>query len=245
MSTDQHLDHFLRRWPFEPDALGVRILKGEDGRDVIQVRIDLGILQLETNGRPDGKQPHGFDSLLDYAKHHELKDPDFQLDDETCAAIDNEFVQYYHRRVSWLRLNRFQRAVQDADHTLELMDFCREHSPCEEWTFQHEQHRAFVLFHRAQAAALEAIEESDPNAAIAAVNEGLELIAENFADLGWDDQYETDELVERLTQLRESLRKDFSIEESLQDQLDKAVESEQYELAAQLRDEIAQRTQVE
>jgi len=241
MSSDRHLDSVLGDWPFEPESLCVRLLKGGDGRDVIQLRVDLGILQLETSGRPDGLRPEGHPTLLDLLNKQEAKEPDFELDEETCVEIDREFVQFYHRRVAWLRLQRFRRAVQDADHTLALMDFCSEHSPCEEWTMQHEQHRAFVIFHRSQAAALQAIEEQSPQEAITVINEGLETIAENFQEMGWEDQYDSDELVERLMHLRESLRTDFSIEKSLKEQLAEAVESEQYELAAQLRDKMEKR----
>lgn len=241
MSSDQYLDHILRDWPFEPDSLCVRLLKGIDGRDIIQMRVDLGILQLETSGRPDGLRPEDQPTLLDVLMRREVEDPDLELDDETCGEVDREFVQYYHRRVAWLRLQRFDFAVRDADHTLALMDFCKEHSPCEEWTLQHEQHRAFVLFHRSQAAALGSIEDQRPEDAILAINEGLELIEENFEEMGWEDQFESDELVERLVDLRESLRNDFSIGKSLQEQLAEAVASEEYELAAQLRDEMAKR----
>ncbi len=241
MSSDQHLDHLLNDWPFEPDALCVRLLKGADGRDLIQLRVDLGILQLETQGRPDGLKPDGYSTLLDFLNAQEIEDPDLELDEATCMEIDREFVQFYHRRVAWLRLQRFDKAVQDADHTLALMDFCREHSPCEEWTMQHEQHRAFVIFHRCQAAALKAIEDQQVDRAIAEINDGLELIEESFDEMGWEEQYESDELVERLVHLRESLRNDFNIDKTLKERLDEAVEMEQYELAAQLRDEMAKR----
>ncbi len=240
MSSD-HLDDLLGQWPYEPDSLCVRLLKGADGRDLIQLRIDLGILQLETSGRPDGQHPQGHDTLLNYLSQQEAADPDFELDDETCVEVDREFVQFYHRRVAWLRLQRFELAIRDADHTLALMDFCREHSPCEDWTLQHEQHRAFVLFHRTQAAALQAIEEQAPEDAIEAINDGLEAIEENFIEMGWEEFFEADELVERLMELRESLRNDFSIEKTLHEQLADAVASEQYELAARLRDQMSNR----
>lgn len=239
MRSDQHLDYLLQDWPYEPDSLCVRLLKGADGRDVIQLRVDLGILQLETIGRPDGYRPEGHATILDLMLHREARDPDFELDEDICMEIDREFVQFYHRRIAWLRLQRFDLAVRDADHTLALMDFCREHSPCEEWTLQHEQHRAFVVFHRSQAAALQAIEEQSAERAIHALNEGLEMIEESFEELGWEDLFESDELVNRLIDLRESLRRDFDIGRTLQEQLDEAVRLEQYELAAQLRDQLA------
>lgn len=239
MSSD--LDYLLNEWAYEPESLCARLIKAADGRDLIQLRIDMGILQLETQGRPDGQRPQGHTTLLDCLCKQEAEDPDFELDEATCLEIDREFVQFYHRRVAWLRLQRFERAVQDADHTLALMDFCREHSPCEDWTLQHEQHRAFVLFHRTQASALLAIEEQAPEDAVEAISDGLDLIEENFVEMGWEEHFEADELVERLVELRESLRNDFSIEKTLNEQLADAVASEQYELAARLRDQMSQR----
>ncbi|MEZ6135280.1 MAG: UvrB/UvrC motif-containing protein [Pirellulaceae bacterium] len=241
MRSDQHLDYLLQQWPFEPDSLCVRILKGADGRDVLQLRVDLGILQLETTGRPDGLRPEGHATMLDMLCQRESENPDFELDEESCVEIDREFVQFYHRRVAWLRLQRFEAAVCDADHTLALMDFCREHSPCEEWTLQHEQHRAFVIFHRSQAAALAAIEEGAAEDAVEAINDGLMQIEDNFEEMGWADAFESDELVCRLNELRDSLRADFHIGKSLKEQFEEAVQTEQYELAAELRDQLARR----
>ncbi len=242
MNSGKHLDYLLQQWPFDPDCVCVRLVKGCDGRDCIQLRLDLGILQMETSGRPDGTRPEGYETLLDQLLDAEQQDPDFELDEETCMEIDREFVQYYQRRVAWLRLQYFQRAVQDAEHTLALMDFCRDHSPDEQWTLRHEQHRAFVLFHKTQAAALAAIEEEAADVALKHVDEGLELMHESFVDMGWEDQYESDELVQRLLQLKESLGDEFSVGKSLRERLAEAVATEQYELAARLRDELTKRS---
>ena len=58
MKRNMHLDDLLTGWEFNPSTLNVRLVKGKDGRDVIQMRVDMGILQLETTGRPDGEQSH-------------------------------------------------------------------------------------------------------------------------------------------------------------------------------------------
>ena len=121
------------------------------------------------------------------------------------------------------------------------MDFVKSHSPGEEWTLSHEQYRPFVLFHRTQAAALSAIEESGPEQAIAAINAGLERLRSFFADHELEDQFDDDEMVDRLEELRESMRKKFDVGQTLSEQLAKAVASEEYELAAKLRDKIDQR----
>ncbi len=60
------LTELLDEWPYEPGQITVRVIEGIDGKPRIQVRLDLGLLQMNTDGRPDGKRPHGFDSLLDY-----------------------------------------------------------------------------------------------------------------------------------------------------------------------------------
>jgi len=238
---EKNIDEILREWPYDAETLNVRSAKGDDGREVIQMRIDMGILQLETTGRPDGDRPFGFDSYYDYLLAEELRDEDMVLDDEQCHAIDREFVQFYHRRICWLSLKAFPRAVDDADHTLGLMDFCRDHSPDEQWTVSHEQYRPFVLFHRIQAAALAELEDDRPEAAVHQINLGLDDLRDLYTEHDAEDVFEDDELVTRLTDLRESLRDHYNVGRTLDEQLEDAVAKEQYELAARIRDELAQR----
>lgn len=241
MKRDLHLDRLLKHWKFDPQTLSVRIVKGTDGRDVIQMRVDMGILQLETRGRPDGTTPEGAGTYLDYLLHRELEDGLFKLNEDECSEVDREFMQYYHRRICWLRLQYYRRAVIDADHTLKLMAVAHQHSPDEEWSASHEQYRPFVWFHRTQAEALAELEENGPEEAIQAVSNGLDAIRAIFVEHEVEDQFDADELVIRLVELRESLRKEYDVGRTLQEQLDDAVESEQYELAAELRDQLARR----
>ena len=60
------LTTILNEWPYEPGHLIVRLIEGEDERPRLQVRLDLGILQMHVDGRPDGLRPYGYDSLLEY-----------------------------------------------------------------------------------------------------------------------------------------------------------------------------------
>ena len=103
------------------------------------------------------------------------------------------------------------------------MDFCRRHSPDEEWTMTHEQYRPFVLFHRTQAEALAALERDDESAelAIHAINQGLDKLRDFFEEHDLDERFE--------------------VGRTLHEQLDDAVAAEQYELAARLRDQLNQR----
>ena len=56
----------LTGWSYQPGEVNVRLIRGNDGRRKIQLRLDLGLLQMETTGRPDGKRPHNCASELDY-----------------------------------------------------------------------------------------------------------------------------------------------------------------------------------
>src|SRR5436853_2292307 len=56
----------LRGWDYEPGTINVRKVNGLDGSPKLQMRLDLGLLQMELTGRPDGLKPHGCESLLDY-----------------------------------------------------------------------------------------------------------------------------------------------------------------------------------
>jgi hypothetical protein len=241
MASHDNLDRILRQWPYEPDSLKVRMVRGADGRDVIQMRVEMGVLQLETYGRPDGSRPHGFETYYDYLLSEETRDDAFVLEEEQSTEVDREFVQFYHRRVCWLTLREFQRAVDDADHTLGLMDLCREHSADEQWLLAHEQYRPFVLFHRIQAAALGKLEGGAPEVAVEELNRGLGQLRDLFVEHGAEDQFEDDDLIVRLVELRESLRDHYRVGRTLQEQLQEAVAAEKYELAAQLRDELARR----
>lgn len=238
-SDRQHIDRILNDWPYDPDAVSVRLVDGDDGRELIQMRIEMGLLQLETTGRPDGEKPEGASSYYDYLKErYRNEDDESEFTVEECAECDREFVQYYHRRICWLAMREFSKAVHDADHTLRLMDLCRDYSPDEEWTISHEQYRPFVMFHRIQAAALAELDQHGPEEAVAAVNAGLDKMREIFEEHGADDAFEENELVERLNEFRETLREKFSVGKTLDEQLEEAIETEEYERAAKLRDLI-------
>jgi len=244
MARRKHIDDILRKWPYAGEEESVRIVKGDGGRDVLQMRIDLGVLQLETEGRPDGSEPEGAKTYYDYLvlqnlRHGDDEEDRFVMTEEQCDEVDREFVQFYHRRICWLQMGEFGNAAKDADHTLNLMDFCRDHSPDEQWTMSHEQYRPFVLFHRSQAAALSSLDDKGPEDAINELSQGLDQLREIFVQYEAEDHFDEDELVARLIELREKLREDYEIGRTIYEQLSDAVANEKYELAAQLRDKLA------
>jgi hypothetical protein len=237
--ASRDLDSVLKKWDFRPGEVNARLIKARNGREVLQMRVDMGVLQMETDLRPDGLRPNGAETYYDYLVGEVIREGDsFRLSKEQCGEADREFVQYYHRRLCWLSLREYGRAAKDADHSLAFMDFVREHSADDEWTLSHEQYRPFVLFHRVQAGALAALEEKGPEAAISEINSGLERFKNLFARYDASDQYSDDELVRRLEEMRENVRQRYEVGRTLDEQLAEAVSTENYELAAKLRDRM-------
>jgi hypothetical protein len=243
MSHD--IDAALEGWEYKPGVVQARLVQAADGRQVIQLRIDLGLLQLETTDRPDGARPHGCATYFEFLKKQahlaENAGESLILSEEQCQESDREFVQFYHRRLCWLALRNFAQATADADHTLAFMDFVRDHSPNDEYTQAHEQYRGFVLFQRTQAAAALALERDKPEEAVDEITGGLEKMQGFFATYNLEEQFADNPMVQQLQKMAETVRSKHGIEATLREQLQRAVANEQYEEAARLRDAMRRR----
>jgi hypothetical protein len=248
MAQHHDIDFIFREWPYQPGVISARLVRARDGREVLQMRMDMGLLQMEITGRPDGERPGGMDTYLDFLRSRvSQRGEQGALTEEECFEIDREFLQFYHRRICCLALREFSRAVVDADHTLALMDFVAAHAPEPQWALSHERYRGFVHFHRAQAAALAVLEQGGAEAAIEQLNIGQERLRQILVDNpersaaepapGGDEN----ELIGQLEELKEALRKEYRLGKTLAEQLADAVAAEEYERAARLRDEIARR----
>jgi hypothetical protein len=248
------IDDALHDWPFEPEPGEViaREVRARDGRTVLQIRVELGLFQLEVEARPDGTRPHQFSTYLDYLRYRAAsrglapggKSPPWKMSTEQCEEADREFVQFYHRRMAWLALQRYDKALADADHTLALMDFVCRHGISPDYIASHEKYRGLVLFHRSQAAAALALERRRPEEAIDVVRDGMDRL--HAHQQTWEAEHEQEEspnasLIEQLRLLEGEIRKNFAVEKTLREQLDEAVATEDYELAARLRDQIRAR----
>src|SRR5438045_7679095 len=87
----------LKGWDYEPGTINVRKIDGLDGKQKLQMRLDLGLLQMELTGRPDGAKPHGCDSLLDYyedqlREHKKTNGSElgFHLTSSECQSLREE-----------------------------------------------------------------------------------------------------------------------------------------------------------
>ena len=147
MSLD--LNSLLHDWPHENGTIKVRKVPGLDGREKLQLRIDLGLLQMEMEGRPDGQRPHNCESLLVYhqrrAARSEERGDEYELTAEQCGERQQEGVQYYHRYLSLFQIDDFEGVVRDTQRNLDLFSFVDDHIERDDLVCSLQQLRPRVL----------------------------------------------------------------------------------------------------
>jgi len=253
----EDLSKLLDAWRYQPGQLNVRFVQGEQGQTHIQVRLDLGILQMRYEGRPDGQHPHGYPSLLEYfeAVFDGLEpDPDGEMIDDRevrtskplsltesqCRELREEASQYYHRYMALLALQDYEGVVRDTTRNLRVVDLCAKHASTEADRTELEPYRPYIMMIRARAMASLALKDNEPKAALLAIDEGIDALRRHFAEVGEPDRFDSSNEVAMLRGMRNSLVPKLPVSQSteLRQRLQQALASENYELAAILRDEL-------
>ena len=252
---NRDLSKLLKEWAFQPGQINARMIQGEDGEPRVQVRLDLGIIQMFADGRPDGERPFGYPSLLEYHEAQLEQDPEPEpagvdqtksdklvLSPDDCRGLREEAAQFYQRYLALLVLEDYDRVVRDTTRNLRVLDLCQKHAQTEEDRNILEQFRPYITMMRSRAVASQAIKDNEPKAAIHALDEGLEALRLYFADVGKPQAFEQSTEVEMLKGMRDALvpKLPVSQKSELKQRLAKALEQENYELAAILRDELKQ-----
>jgi hypothetical protein len=242
MSLD--LNSLLRDWPHEPGAIKVRKITGLDGREKLQLRIDLGVLQMEVAGRPDGQRPHNCESLLVYhqrqAERAEMRGETYELSAEQCNDLQQEGIQYYHRYLSLFQINDFLGVIRDTQRNLDLFEFVAEHADREEMIWSFQQFRPYVLMMNTRAKASILLGEGKFAEAMREIETGRDAIQEFFNQSSFPElagkSSELAFLDEWLDEV--AAKRPLSKLEIMQREMEIAIASELYERAAELRDAI-------
>lgn len=243
MSLD--LNDLLRDWPHEPGQLKVRKILGNDGREKIQLRIDLGVIQMETTGRPDGFEPHDCESLLEYhrtrAEKAEKKGNKLELTPDEVGELQAEGIQYYHRYIALFQLSDYLGVIRDTQRNLEMFDFVSEHAPNEDLAWSVEQFTPYVRMMNTRAKASLAIEREDIPEAVKLIEKGIDKIREFYADTENPELEQQSPEIQFLSEWLDEVRakKPVTKLERMQREMDQAIRDEAYEKAAELRDAIS------
>lgn len=242
------ISHLLEHWDYQPGQVVVRRFTGKDGVDKIQLRVDLGLLQMNATGRPDGKRPLGHASLFDYYQARFYKylaendgnEAGFVLKAEDCSRLQVEALQYHHRYICLLQLEDFAGVVRDTERNLTVFDFVARHAESEDLAWSVQQFRPQLLMIHTRARASEYLKVNDFTTAIEQIEEGMGKIRDFFRDHGRGDMLEqSGELNSLKAWLDEvALRRPLSKREKLEQALNEAVNKEDYEKAAEVRDAL-------
>jgi hypothetical protein len=240
----QDIRPILSDWDFEPERVQVRIISGDDGSAKIQMRIDLGLLQMEMDGRPDGDRPEGFESLLDF---HEARARDavasgdrFTIEADVCALLMREGIQYYHRYVAAFHLERYDLVVRDTARNLRLFAFVAKHATRQRDKIEFERYRPYVQLMHTRAKASQSLRQDDHRAALGHIDEGIEAIRRFLAEYHQEDHESDCSELQFLLQWRREVdgQRPLGPLERLEQQLEVSVTLENYEEAARIRDQI-------
>ncbi|NQU11063.1 UvrB/UvrC motif-containing protein [bacterium] len=245
MNKQPDIRELLEQWPYDPED-NVRLAKGADGRDLLQVRLPLGIEQHELEGRPDGQRPHGAASAFDHQLQRFARakaagsEGSFGLSAEDCAELFGEGVLYYYRYLHLFQIQDWRRTLRDTRRNQRLFDFVRDHARREEDQLHLEQWRPYLLRMHAVAGAMLELEHGRHGRAREIVSRTLTQIEElpeiDEPTFKFERQRSREALHELVAQIEKS--QPLSESELLERQLSQAVEAEEFEKAAQLRDRL-------
>jgi hypothetical protein len=234
----------LKSWRYLSNDINVRIIMGQDGKEKLQMRLDLGLLQMELDGRPDGRRPHRCETYFKYymQKASRQKNDDstnFQLTPVDCWLLQQEASQFYHRYLALMRLRDFDRVIRDTMRNLHVFDFVAKHSQDDEIIWSFEQYRPYVIAMNTRAYASQCMDVNDYDNALEYLQQGMKQLKRFYKKHGkkfGDDRIELELLEEWAHEIKQ--KKPVSERERLNRALARAVRMEEYERAAHLRDKL-------
>ncbi|HSG64741.1 MAG TPA: UvrB/UvrC motif-containing protein, partial [Gammaproteobacteria bacterium] len=128
----------------------------------------------------------------------------------------------------------------DTSRNLRVLDLFRDYAIEEEDRIAMESHRPYIMMMRARALASQAMQAEENKAAIFAIDEGLESLKTYYDSISRPELFEESGEVQMLRDMRDALVPKLPVSQKaeLRQRLDAAIASENFELAAILRDEI-------
>ncbi len=224
----------------------------EHGRK-IRVVTQKGTFYLDVDGRPDGAEAILPKYLKKRAKTVSEECGCFFLDDSDVQQLSEEAFLYRLRREYFFKVGDFARCIRDVNTGIQIIELITAHASNPDLSIFFMQFRPDQEIFRRTAEAKLAIKQKDYSLARQRIELAGAFIRE-FAHIHSDAFPET-WLEQRLSQLRkvyddigEAWENDVSplrnSPPSLEEQLKAAIQAEEYERAAEIRDLIRMRAKV-
>ena len=240
------ISRLLENWECQPGQVVVRKFKGRDGTEKIQLRVDLGILQMNAGGRPDGKRPMGHDSWFDHyqarlAKREDAAgeaDADFTLSANDCAKLQQEFIQYHHRYICLFQLSDYQGVLRDTERNLDVLEFAEAYAATSDLVWSLLQFFPQVLMMRARAEGNLLLQAKENAEACEYLRDCLDQLRTFYREHARPELIEQSGELQSLELWLQEIEANhpLSKREKLERDLREAVESEDYKRAARVRD---------
>lgn len=246
------LDELTSGWDCPPGEIRARVVVGRDGHELLQLRIDLGVMQMQPQGRPDGQRCHGLASARDFVAH-ELHVGTRSLSEADWDELEREITQVNYRRMAYATLaedalhaddpdaaRRFLRgALVDVEFCLAELALLARREPL---GGEYATLRATLVFDHARLRTQLHIVNERYEDAIEEAERGAAHLARVLAEFGYDEEQQADDPgVSYLRELSRRLRSEYGIGRTLRERLAEAIAHEDFEQAALLRDELEQR----
>jgi hypothetical protein len=248
--SSKDLQPILKNWTFEPNRIAVRKIIGEDGQPKIQMRLPLGVLQMETSGRPDGERPHHCESLLEFHEkqliNYEQRNGTrlgYTMAPDQVQAVRDEALMYYQRYLAAFVLEDFADVVRDTERNLRVLDLCRDYAEEESDREAFEGYRPYIVMMNARSRAQVADSAGQIAKAIEEIDGGLNTIRDFFYAFDRPEGFEHSDEAKILREMRKKMSAKLPVSDVdlLLNQLNEAIEEERFEDAASLRDRIQQK----
>ncbi len=279
---DLDLSRILDGWEYKHGEVNTRRIQSHEGQTLIQMRVAMGVLQMQEDGRPDGMRPHGFDSYLEFFEHElkkyysaHVKVDGFHLTGDDCDELRQEAHLFYLRYLCFFRLEDYARAARDTARNLRVLDLMMHYAEEEEDRLSMQQYRPYIMMMNARARSSLAMKTANLVEAVRILEEASEGIKnfyramENeFEGLEADALIESSEELTVLSELINTVNEEStqsakpmavseqpipmnnpeveeeeqtlptSVIDGLKQELQQAVDAEEYVKAASLRDRI-------
>ena len=245
MKQETHdLSPFLSAWIYDESRTVRRVRIS--GREVLQVRLPLGLEQYEFDGRPDGLRPMTRESWFHHyrqrARALSREGKELHLEPEDVARLHKEGLLYYYRYLLFFQIQEYRLSARDTLRNLKLLDFVALHASPRD-AVELLQYRPYILRMHVMSRALLRIQSSnDVRGAVRLLRQGLRRIeAMKTPERGDILSIERKRSLESLRDLIDQLSLQLPVPRRvvLKEEMDRAVREENYEKAAVLRDQIA------
>jgi hypothetical protein len=228
-------------------VLSARVILGSDHRPKLQMRVELGVLQMEVSGRPDGRgYGPGHDTRLDLLRKQFRgcvltgKRYDFRINGDECRKLADEARLFARRSLAWFVLGDWQKVERDSRHALAAIEFAHRHATTPVDAAAAMLGLPYALTMKVRAEVSQLAEDGELRKALRLLDSTLRRLKRHYRRLGGRDGYAASNEVRVLKNLARKLKSRIPRSETrrLKRALDEAVEIENYEAAAVLRDRI-------